>query len=91
MSPVFATPRLDTEAVRALIGIWLVIVALAGAQPLYRWLAAHFPGHPALSLGCALFLAGTACAGMALVGMAGFRALMLLCAPTAGHRATAGS
>jgi hypothetical protein len=90
MSPVLPAPRLDTEAVRALVGVWLVIVSLAGAQPLYRWLGANFPAYPSLSLACALFLALTACAGMALVAVAGFRALTTLIAHT-GQRATAGS
>lgn len=91
MSPVLPSPRLDTEAVRALIGIWLVIISLSGAQPLYRWLAEHFPAHPSLSLGCALCLAATACAGMALVGIAGFRAIMMLVAPSGAQRVPASS
>lgn len=91
MSPVLPAPRLETEAIRALIGVWLVIVSLAGAQPLYRWLGASFPAYPSLSLGCALALAALACAGMALVGIAGFRAIMTLVAPATAQRVTAGS
>lgn len=91
MSAVPSAPRLDTEAVRALVGLWLVIVSLAGAQPLYRWLGEHFPTLPSLSLGCALCLAAVSCAGMAIVAVAGFRALMTIVAPAHAQRAPAGS
>ena len=67
--------RLGVEAGRALIGLWFIVVSLAGAQPLYAWLAEHH-ARPALALLSALGLAVLACAGIGLASVAGFRTLM---------------
>ncbi|HYD55123.1 MAG TPA: hypothetical protein VEA99_20980 [Gemmatimonadaceae bacterium] len=73
--------RLGVEAGRALIGLWFLVVSLAGAQPLYRWLDEQHM-RPAMALLAALGLAGLACAGIGLVAMAGFRTLMHAIAPS---------
>jgi len=81
MSPVVPPARLETEAARALVGLWLLIVSLAGAQPAYRWLDHSYPNHPGLSLLSALGLAAIACTGLGLVFAALFRAVIALIAP----------
>ena len=82
MSHVPSRVRLGVEAGRALLGLWFLVVSLAGAQPLYRWLDEHHTA-PALALLSAIGLAGLACVGIGLVVVAGLRSLMHAIAPVA--------
>lgn len=80
MSHAPSRVRLGVEAGRALIGLWFLVVSLAGAKPLYLWLEEHH-ARPALALLSALGLAVLACAGTGLVVAAVFRGLMHVIAP----------
>ncbi len=75
MSPIPTPIRLTTEAGRAAVGLWLMIVSLLAAQPLYHWLGVHRANRPEYALGSAVILATLACVGLGAAVMAGLRAL----------------
>jgi hypothetical protein len=75
MSPAPAPIRLASEAGRAVLGLWLLIVSLLAAPPLYHWLGVHYANRPGYALGSAVLLATLACVGMGTAVMAGLRAL----------------
>ena len=87
MSPIPTPIRLTTEAGRAAVGLWLMIVSLLAAAPLYHWLGVHRAYRPEYALGSAVVLATLACVGLGVAVMAGLRALTQAIA-TAGVSST---